>query len=129
LTRPSIWRTIRLRRASFVNPRFEEWPLSRGPLLPACGVQRLTVWPRLLPPLQLAANQTLQEVGWLQAWEECDELRDESFCRARVTKTSRQIDRTKNTEFTLYHIQVEVMSHDEFLVAMEEGEVRWEGED
>ncbi|KAL1525311.1 hypothetical protein AB1Y20_020172 [Prymnesium parvum] len=124
-TWPSLWTSLAEARASYCNAGFEEWPLSKGPLVPASSIQRLRVWDALMPPLHLAAAQTLQEVGWWQAGMPLDHeqpLRAEPTCRASVFKTSRQIDLARGTEFTLYHIAIEAMPPDDGFVEIEAAE-------
>lgn len=128
---PSIWTLLDSKRQSFINHNYNSWPLSKGPLLPSCSIQRLRVWDLFLPPLRLAASQSLHEIGWLQLesrsleWE--GRRPDGVLCNARVSCTSRKIDPSRGTEYTLYHIVVESTSGaDDGFVEMDDVEVRLE---
>ena len=63
----SVWHQLLVRHRHLTNPRYKPWPLTRGPLRPACTLQRLHVWSLHLPPARDLAAQQIAEASWCDA--------------------------------------------------------------
>lgn len=63
----SVWAQLLARAPHLRNPAYVPWPLERGPLKPACSLQRILVWELFLPPMRYLSEHCLTEASWCHA--------------------------------------------------------------